>query len=50
MSPADWELPWLGADLLARELVKLRVTPKTKRELERLAELRRSMIYPGWFN
>ena len=49
--PAEpWHLPWLSVYLLARELVKLRFTPETKREIERLAELRRQMIDASWFN
>lgn len=36
--------------LLTRELLVLRLTPETKRELVRLAELRRAMIDTGAFN
>ena len=50
MPVEPWHLPWLRVYLLARELVKLRVTPETKRALDRLAELRRQMIDAGWFN
>ena len=48
--PAPWHLPWVRVYLLARQLLALRVTPETKRELERLAELRRELMRAGWFN
>lgn len=48
--PALWHLPWILVYLLARQLIALRLTPETRRELERLAELRRTLIRAGWFN
>ena len=50
MAPESWQLPWLRIHLLARELVRLQLTPEVKRELERCAEVRWALINAGWFN
>ena len=53
--PTDraWQLPWLRLQLFIRDVIATpwgKDWPMVRRELDRCAALRRSLIQAGWFN